>query len=294
MVVLLPVGEVVLACGEDRRFGIFFSRTPSAKRKCQNGYPRRTPNRSHLGVLPAGGYAEGGGRAMDEVEWLACQNPEAMLHCARIALQPRKVKLCGAAFGRCVWDALPGDALRRLVELGEAEADGLCAPEELADALASLLQNQRHFLSDASLLQDPLGWVAQVAARLVDLAAYAAITKVQQVTPIQGWLTALPAALALAHEKTRSALCGVIRDVFNPFHPITLDPACLTPTVASLAHAAYSERILPSGELDPLQLAVLADALEEAGAAADLVEHLRANGPHVRGCWALDLLHIRR
>jgi len=34
---------------------------------------------------------------------------------------------------------------------------------------------------------------------------------------------------------------------------------------------------------------VLADALEEAGCAETaLLDHLRAPGPHVRGCWALD------
>jgi hypothetical protein len=38
-------------------------------------------------------------------------------------------------------------------------------------------------------------------------------------------------------------------------------------------------------------LPVLADALEEAGCTdADLLGHLRGPGPHVRGCWALDLL----
>ena len=57
------------------------------------------------------------------------------------------------------------------------------------------------------------------------------------------------------------------------------------------AQAAYEERELPSGHLSPTRLAVLADALEEAGCRdADLLAHLRAPGPHVRGCWALDLL----
>jgi hypothetical protein len=35
----------------------------------------------------------------------------------------------------------------------------------------------------------------------------------------------------------------------------------------------------------------LADALEDAGCTdADILSHLRSPGPHVRGCWALDLL----
>ena len=57
-----------------------------------------------------------------------------------------------------------------------------------------------------------------------------------------------------------------------------------------LARAAYEERELPSGHLDRARLAVLADALEEAGADAELVEHLRGPGPHWRGCFVLDFL----
>jgi hypothetical protein len=41
--------------------------------------------------------------------------------------------------------------------------------------------------------------------------------------------------------------------------------------------------------MDPVHLAVLADALEEGGCAgAEVVAHLRAPGPHMRGCWAVD------
>jgi hypothetical protein len=60
--------------------------------------------------------------------------------------------------------------------------------------------------------------------------------------------------------------------------------------VPRLARAAYEERHLPPGRLDAARLAVLADALEEAGCAdAGLLDHLRGLGPHVRGCWAVDL-----
>jgi hypothetical protein len=82
-----------------------------------------------------------------------------------------------------------------------------------------------------------------------------------------------------------------MRDVVgNPYRPTAFDPAWRTSTVVALAEAAYEERLLPSGELDPSRLAVLADALEEVGADAAVVAHLRGDGPHVRGCWALDLL----
>jgi hypothetical protein len=61
-------------------------------------------------------------------------------------------------------------------------------------------------------------------------------------------------------------------------------------TVGRLAEAAYEERVIPGGTLDPQRLAVLSDALEEAGADAGLVDHLRGPGPHYRGCHALDLI----
>jgi hypothetical protein len=86
------------------------------------------------------------------------------------------------------------------------------------------------------------------------------------------------------------AQCVLMRDIFgNPFRPAALDRSWLTATVASLAQAA-AER-LSTGDLDPARLGVLADALEEAGCAArDVLDHLRASGPHVLGCWPVDLL----
>jgi hypothetical protein len=49
--------------------------------------------------------------------------------------------------------------------------------------------------------------------------------------------------------------------------------------------------MLPSSELDTARLTVLADALEEAGCGdGEMLGHLRSAGPHVRGCWALDLV----
>jgi hypothetical protein len=81
----------------------------------------------------------------------------------------------------------------------------------------------------------------------------------------------------------------LLRDVFgNPFQPVRLDAASRTPTVAAIARAAYEER-LPSGALDTARLAILADALEDAGCTEQpILDHLRGPGPHFRGCWPLD------
>jgi hypothetical protein len=77
----------------------------------------------------------------------------------------------------------------------------------------------------------------------------------------------------------------------NPFRSRRFNPAHRTPLVESLALAAYEHRDLPAGHLDPSRLAVLADALEEAGCAEQaILEHLRDPGLHVRGCWPVDLV----
>jgi hypothetical protein len=87
------------------------------------------------------------------------------------------------------------------------------------------------------------------------------------------------------------AQAALVRDVFgDPFRPLRLSPSLLTPTVLSLAQAAYEERIMPLGHLDPMRLAVLADAIEKVGCADEgILGHLRSPGPHVRGCHIIDL-----
>jgi hypothetical protein len=62
-------------------------------------------------------------------------------------------------------------------------------------------------------------------------------------------------------------------------------------TVQKLAEDAYEQRVSPDGILANNRLALLADALEDAGCSdAELLAHLRSPGPHVRGCWVLDLV----
>ena len=82
--------------------------------------------------------------------------------------------------------------------------------------------------------------------------------------------------------------CRLVREVIgNPFRAVAINPRWLTwagGTVRRIAHDIYD-----AGRFE--ELPVLADALEDAGCAdADLLGHLRSPGPHVRGCWAVDLV----
>jgi hypothetical protein len=80
----------------------------------------------------------------------------------------------------------------------------------------------------------------------------------------------------------------MVRELFaNPCDAIFVDPswgACNDRIVVRLAEAIYGEHGFD-------RLPILADALEDAGCSdAQLLGHLRGPGPHVRGCFALDLL----
>src|SRR5262249_38948190 len=86
---------------------------------------------------------------------------------------------------------------------------------------------------------------------------------------------------ANAHAAERAAQAALARDfVVNP-SAVVFDPSWRTPAVRALALAAHDQREQPAGTLEADRLAVLADALEEAGCTnADLLGHLRGPGPH--------------
>ena len=80
-------------------------------------------------------------------------------------------------------------------------------------------------------------------------------------------------------------VAALLREVFgNPFRPVAVEPAWLTSTVVALAEGIYQDRAFD-------RLPILADALQDAGCDnEDVLNHCRSDGPHVRGCWVVDLL----
>jgi hypothetical protein len=85
-----------------------------------------------------------------------------------------------------------------------------------------------------------------------------------------------------------AVLPDLIRDMFgNPFRTAIVEPSWLVwngGTVVKIAQGVYDDRAFD-------RLPVLADALEDAGCHdADILGHCRHAGPHVRGCWVVDLL----
>jgi hypothetical protein len=228
---------------------------------------------------------------VDSRTWLTCTDPQKMLASLRAGggMSDRKPRLLACACARNVWDRLRSPACARAVGVAERFADGEVGPNELARAyrsawkavqrLARILQQWSSEKRTLEIAPNRVAWAAALAD--ASLAAHNALNLhavLDQPSRIRPWQ------------------CSLLREIFgNPFaaRPV-LDPAWLAwreGVVARLARAAYEERDPERGTLDSARLAVLADALEEAGCAdAELLGHLRGPGPHVPGCWAVDCL----
>jgi hypothetical protein len=220
---------------------------------------------------------------MTEAEWLTSENSRSMLdHLLDIPVSDRKLRLFAVACCRQMW-ALFDERSRNAVEVVERHVDGMASAEELAHAsLATFRAYEEELIGTASVATGPTGTTAYFLTRTI---------------PIIG-----SDGRQLPFDSTRKAIIGVIKSVRqshveaglvaalfrdtigNPFRPVTVDPSWRTSTVLAIAKATYHE-----GAFD--HLPILADCLEDAGCTdAAILKHLRGPGPHVRGCWCIDLL----
>jgi hypothetical protein len=215
----------------------------------------------------------------------------------------RGLRLFACACLRRAWDVLPDERSREAVLTAERLADGLAGgPERKAArrAAEAAVEDARRdwllLLNGWERLREPPPdsddvWAAETRVRAAEAAAGAVRRGGLWEVAADALTTA--SRLRQGEAKPLSRLIGdVFRNRFRP--PPALAPSLLDwndSTIRKLAQAAYDDRLLPSGHLDPARLAVLADALEEAGCSdAELLTHLRTAGPHVRGCHALDAL----
>jgi hypothetical protein len=197
-----------------------------------------------------------------EQEWLTSEDPLQLLDHVGAGLGARKAFLVTAACFHRHWERLPAVA-QGWARLAESAAEGKASRQDLDDAFENLEESLNVF-------GPPGEFVA-----LLDMA----YGMWKSEWPSLNGGEQDPAWLA-----ERKAQACLVRDVFpNPFRPVVPKPAWGADAVLGLARAAYA------GRFDSLP--VLADALEEAGCdSADLLAHCRGRGPHVRGCWALDVL----
>jgi hypothetical protein len=195
---------------------------------------------------------------MTAEEWDACTSLRALALAAPRTPRAtaRVLRLCAAAY----WDwkaprlptALQRDGLLRCVAGLEAWAETGVEPED--SRAARERGDSRRFTAYTT---DP--------------------TPGFRATMLGVGFSTYSGAVERAHE--------VIRCVFgNPFRPVTFSPSWRTETAVTLARQMYDAR-------DFSAMPILADALQDAGCDNDdILSHCRGVGPHVRGCWVVDLV----
>lgn len=211
--------------------------------------------------------------SMTEADWLSSEDPSAMLGFVFRRASDRKMRLFVIACAR--------DLLAYRPAAAEGDGWGSLATFETAIDRVEGYADGHGALTDSGI------WI-----ELPDVAASAfAVVGVDPDTDMQ----LRDPREAIADFRVNPA--HWLREILGPlpFHSAGfLGPEVLAwneQTVSKLAQAIYEERSLPDGTLDALRLAVLADALEGAGCTdRSLLSHCRGPGPHVRGCWAVDLL----
>jgi hypothetical protein len=221
---------------------------------------------------------------MTEAEWLGdCYTLPLYLTFLRddgITRGPwgrRKLRLFACACCRRVWDLLPNEVFRRAVVVSERHADARAGPGELA-ATRKQLDIPRAGPTPATCAAEAAR--AAVHRQVWEAAQGAALAA----SSAAGMLRGVGADFETGFRAERQAQMGLLRDIIgNPYHPPAVVRRWVTQQVVDLAQRIYEERAFE-------ELPRLADALLASGCDSnEILGHCRAPGPHVRGCWAVDL-----
>ena len=230
---------------------------------------------------------------MTEAEWLTATDPTSMVEFVRGQTSDRKLRLFAVACGRRLGDHLT-EADRHVINFVERYADNLAdRAERRAIATSQTIVSEMKYataLSMSELVRQPgisvASWFAQLLAdRIARLTipfpnadgSVAYMRQVERIFQSALWRDAV--RTEQSHQR------HLVADIFgNLFRPIGPFSSWLTSDVLPLAESIYQERTFD-------RMPILADALDDAGCAnADILTHCRGDGPHVRGCWVVDLL----
>jgi hypothetical protein len=310
------------------------------------------------------------GQYMTDQDWLQSDDPAAMLECVTFhkrqvgwgCVSDRKLRLFAVACCRQVWHLLTDERSRRAVEVAERYADG-------DGGGTSVMHRAREEAWMGKDMHDNQPWAlalscchhqAYTAAqdcravatngRLIPPATQAALLREIVGNPFRRqeekrlimegrWVTKQVFSLAEAAYAERIDNTAAIAETMKGIETLNFIMArCYSDSAyrgyqANLDQHHNRLKVLqetPNGTLDHARLAVLSDALEEAGCDdADVLNHLRGKeqcpglpgrrcmfgmlnvdtidpnercptckgkqwidlrGSHVRGCWALDLV----
>ena len=227
---------------------------------------------------------------MTEAEWQNASEPHSMVAFLRDRASDRKLRLFACACCRRIWHILSDERSRKAIDVAERYADGLVPKKTLKAARRRTFQVRS---KRPNIIGQDYQWGPAYAEGATD-----GLTLGPHESAVD---TADHAAIALAYGDTQGSerderfqasrnaerliQACIFRDIFgNPFRPITLNPAWLTPAVVQMAQAIYDDRAFD-------RMPALADALHDAGCGNnEILGHCRGAGPHVRGCWVVDMV----
>jgi hypothetical protein len=224
---------------------------------------------------------------MTEEKWLSACDLEALIKYLEDKTSERKLRLYSCACARLVQRLFPNERCETAVQVAERFADRMVGASELlghwqiAHDITARLNNSYLHRRDPT---QKVAWAAANAARytLEEAALECAEVNCQTyfIYPYE-----LPQWEALWPRKSEEYYLNCLYDIFgNPFRLVAIDPDWRTSNVVSLAKDMYESR-------DFTAMPILSDALQDAGCEnADILDHCRGPGPHVRGCWVVDLL----
>ena len=238
---------------------------------------------------------------MTEEEWLTCERPEVALRFLHEKATERKARLFGCAECRQRWDVLYHHRSRSGLEVAERFAD--------ADASDDEIQTAFYYAEVPTFGHDHDGtWrelldgrpVPEEILRLAELGVLSPtdFTQIESTLAAKTRRRIYDAANLVYYTCADNPLVAfvrlrefvwsgmwLVRDIFgNPFRPVAFDPAWRTDTATALARTMYDQREFGA-------MPILADALQDAGCDnAEILHHCRSDGPHVRGCWVVDLV----
>ena len=224
---------------------------------------------------------------MNETEWLACADPVPMLEFLRGRASDRKLRLFAVACCRLVGPALAaiGDpACLAAVTAVEDRADGPGTDDDLPDLRhRAHLAVRRHRNRIRGVVgPHPAYQAAEAVYGLTHEVTDRAVADVLFFASHAGRWD--PEARHVRWDEEKVEQTRLVRDIFKPFRPVALDPRWRTADVLGLARGIYEDRAFD-------RLSLLADALMDAGCEEEqLLAHCRSEGPHVRGCWVVDLV----
>ena len=207
---------------------------------------------------------------MTEAEWLTCEEPNPMIQFLRDRTSDRKYRLFSCGCYLNLWSRFP---------VAEIYRDVLRASEDYAE--------QRISKSQFKLARKKGDWekAPRVTGEAWEVARNSAADcsdeSYERVRRGDEWGHRI---VRKRPEETVTQV-GFIRDIFgNPFRPVTFSPSWRTSTTVALASQMYESR-------DFSAMPILADALQDAECdSADVLDHCRGPGPHVRGCWVVELV----